>query len=42
MAISGLIVSGDPLRINRLIPHVGKLLRTPERDSPDHDIGRGR
>ena len=34
--------SRDPLRLNRLIPHVGQLLRTPERDTPDRDIGRGR
>jgi ATP-dependent exoDNAse (exonuclease V) alpha subunit len=34
--------SRDPLRLNRLIPHVGKLMRTPARDAPDHDIGRGR
>jgi conjugative relaxase-like TrwC/TraI family protein len=34
--------SRDPLRLNRLIPHVGKLMRTPERDAPDHDLERGR
>jgi conjugative relaxase-like TrwC/TraI family protein len=34
--------SRDPLRLNRLIPHVGKLMRTPARDAPDRDIGRGR
>ena len=34
--------SRDPLRLDRLIPHVGKLLRTPARDAPDHDMGRGR
>ena len=34
--------SRDPLRLDRLIPHVGRLLRTPARDAPDHDIGRGR
>ncbi len=34
--------SRDPLRLSRLTPHVGKLLRTPARDAPDHDIGRGR
>ncbi len=32
----------DPLRLSRLIPHVGKLVRTPARDAPDRDIGRGR
>jgi ATP-dependent exoDNAse (exonuclease V) alpha subunit len=32
----------DPLRLSRLIPHVSQLLRTPTRDAPDHDIGRGR
>ena len=32
----------DPLRLSRLIPYVGKLTRTPARDAPDHDIGRGR
>ena len=34
--------SRDPLRLSRLIPHVDQLLRTPARDAPDHDIGRGR
>ncbi|MGC2375388.1 MAG: hypothetical protein WA484_16100 [Solirubrobacteraceae bacterium] len=34
--------SRDPLRLSRLIPHVGKLMRTPTRDAPDHDIARGR
>jgi hypothetical protein len=34
--------SRDPLRLDRLIPHVGKLMRTPIPDAPDHDIGRGR
>jgi ATP-dependent exoDNAse (exonuclease V) alpha subunit len=34
--------SRDPLRLDRLIPHVGKLMRTPTRDAPDHDIERGR
>jgi conjugative relaxase-like TrwC/TraI family protein len=34
--------SRDPLRLDRLIPHVGKLMRTPARDAPDHDVGRGR
>ena len=34
--------SRDPLRLSRLIPHPGQLLRTPTRDTPDHDIGRGR
>jgi ATP-dependent exoDNAse (exonuclease V) alpha subunit len=32
----------DPLRLSRLIPHVDTLMRTPTRDTPDHDIGRGR
>jgi hypothetical protein len=32
----------DPLRLSRLIPHVGKLVRTPARDAPDHGVGRGR
>jgi ATP-dependent exoDNAse (exonuclease V) alpha subunit len=32
----------DPLRLSRLIPHVGKLMRTPARDAPDRDMGRGR
>jgi ATP-dependent exoDNAse (exonuclease V) alpha subunit len=34
--------SRDPLRLSRLIPHVGKLMRTTARDAPDRDIGRGR
>jgi ATP-dependent exoDNAse (exonuclease V) alpha subunit len=34
--------SRDPLRLSRLIPHVGRLIRTPARDAPDHDVGRGR
>jgi len=34
--------SRDPLRLSRLIPHVGRLMRTPARDAPDHDVGRGR
>ncbi len=34
--------SRDPLRLSRLIPHVGQLMRTPTRDAPDRDIGRGR
>jgi ATP-dependent exoDNAse (exonuclease V) alpha subunit len=34
--------SRDPLRLSRLIPHMGRVMRTPERDAPDHDIGRGR
>jgi ATP-dependent exoDNAse (exonuclease V) alpha subunit len=34
--------SRDPLRLGRLIPHVGKLMRTPTRDAPDHDLERGR
>jgi hypothetical protein len=34
--------SRDPLRLSRLIPHVGKLMRTPVRDVPDRDIGHGR
>jgi ATP-dependent exoDNAse (exonuclease V) alpha subunit len=34
--------SRDPLRLDRLIPHLGQLLRTPARDAPDRDIGRGR
>jgi hypothetical protein len=34
--------SRDPLRLDRLIPHVGKLMRKPARDAPDRDIGRGR
>jgi conjugative relaxase-like TrwC/TraI family protein len=34
--------SRDPLRLSRLIPHVGRLMRTPARDAPDRDIGRGR
>ncbi len=34
--------SRDPLRLDRLITHVGKLLRTPAHDAPDRDIGRGR
>jgi ATP-dependent exoDNAse (exonuclease V) alpha subunit len=34
--------SRDPLHLDRLIPHVGKLMRTPTRDEPDRDIGRGR
>jgi len=32
----------DPLRLSRLIPHVGRLIRTPARDAPDRDVGRGR
>jgi conjugative relaxase-like TrwC/TraI family protein len=32
----------DPLRISRLFPHVGRLVRTPERDAPESDLGRGR
>jgi conjugative relaxase-like TrwC/TraI family protein len=35
-------LSRDPLHLDRLIPHVGKLMRTPARDTPDRDIGRGR
>jgi acyl-CoA synthetase (AMP-forming)/AMP-acid ligase II len=34
--------SRDPLRLSRLIPHVGQLIRTPARDAPDRDVGRGR
>jgi ATP-dependent exoDNAse (exonuclease V) alpha subunit len=34
--------SRDPLRLDRLFPHVGKLMRTPTRDAPDHDLERGR
>jgi conjugative relaxase-like TrwC/TraI family protein len=34
--------SRDPLRLSRLIPHVGKLMRTPAHDALDHDFGRGR
>jgi ATP-dependent exoDNAse (exonuclease V) alpha subunit len=34
--------SRDPLRLSRLIPHVGRLMRTPARDTPDRDAGRGR
>jgi conjugative relaxase-like TrwC/TraI family protein len=32
----------DSLRLSRLIPHVGRLIRTPARDAPDRDAGRGR
>jgi hypothetical protein len=32
----------DPLRLSHLIPHVGRLMRTPARDAPDRDVGRGR
>jgi ATP-dependent exoDNAse (exonuclease V) alpha subunit len=35
-------LSRDLLRLSRLITHVGQLLRTPARDTPDHDMGRGR
>jgi conjugative relaxase-like TrwC/TraI family protein len=34
--------SRDPLRLSRLIPHVGQLIRTPARDTPNRDSGRGR
>lgn len=32
----------DPLRLNRLIPHVARVTRTPARDAPDHYSGRDR
>ncbi|MGA9285526.1 MAG: AAA family ATPase [Solirubrobacteraceae bacterium] len=32
----------DPLRLSRLITHVGELMRTPARDEPDRDLERGR
>lgn len=32
--------SRDPLRLDRLIPHVGNLIRTRAHDAPDRDIGR--
>jgi ATP-dependent exoDNAse (exonuclease V) alpha subunit len=34
--------SRDPLRLSRLSPHLGQLLRTPEPDAPEYDIERGR
>jgi ATP-dependent exoDNAse (exonuclease V) alpha subunit len=34
--------SRDPLRLSRLIPHLGQHLRAPGHDSSDRDIGRGR
>jgi ATP-dependent exoDNAse (exonuclease V) alpha subunit len=34
--------SRDPLRLSRLIPHVGRLVRTPARHAPDRNVGRGR
>ena len=34
--------SRDPLRLNRLIPYVGKLMRTPAREAPDQGMDRGR
>jgi hypothetical protein len=34
--------SRDPLHLSRLIPHVGRLMPRPARDTPDREIGRGR
>jgi hypothetical protein len=32
----------DPQRIRRFMPHIYRLLRTPARNAPDRDVGRGR
>ena len=32
----------DPLRLARFIPNIDRLLRAPQRRSPDRDVGRGR
>jgi conjugative relaxase-like TrwC/TraI family protein len=32
----------DPLRLSRFLPHIGRLIRTPSRRTPERDVGRDR